>query len=672
MKSNKISDDLYVPVVIEGVVQYRVVIENEDVKEFSSEALAEANMNESQITAQWLNVSAQQLWALPTVQDKRYSKILYQELSDLSFPLDLDAIGMLSISRSLGLLPENELLEIIERLENSRDNVEDILRANERINKYFWIIHYIDYYVGFIDKGRRSRVIDSSEAENAVEKLLSVDVDDTDLKRIRDLVVSVLPKDSFPKIDKLIKNESIIIDNEFVSIHSETSMMTSLRKLAGDNKFIAPGVNSNLRRSARIVDVGTLIQENAPEILIEGLLSITTYPTKPGLGQAISTHSLFPGEKATLTIEKFQKEKSIYSLTSSILDSANLESEMALEDEINSENSFNRQSTRTSSFSAGASVKASWGWGGASAGTKSSSSAKNVMETSVKNIRNAVKKQAATVSKNRSVKVETASKDETEDSRKESIVRTIENINVSAPLNFIFRQLNQEHTSITTLVDIRIVVRNGIADSGTATSLQALPDAIKEVYFDGKEDKNDIVQKYYTQCVEVVKSMTESGLNEDSEDEFILLDSNYDDDSIPRYRVNEKLGGEIELEVGQFPKGDGGKGVFDTHSGISCQKKCLPYQGLLLSVESNVIKTEGVFVECFLSNSKGLDSYSEGLQIEEINHKRRRNELLKTKNKHLGLAKAVVEEAETTDMKAELFERLVVPLWANDVHRSDT
>src|SRR5262249_20659409 len=161
--------------------------------------------------------------------------------------------------------------------------------------------------------------------------------------------------------------------------------------------------------------------------------------------------SLFPGEKAVLTIDTYRKETSTYALTSSVLDTSSKEAEQALAKEINNSAIYNNEESRTSSYSIGVEAKATWGFGSAGASASMSGSSRSVARRTVSNADKSISNQAMKVSNNRSIKVDTTSTQSLETSERQSVVRTIENINVSKPLSFVFYQLTQKVISLTTI-----------------------------------------------------------------------------------------------------------------------------------------------------------------------------------------------------------------------------
>jgi len=374
----------------------------------------------------------------------------------------------------------------------------------------------------------------------------------------------------------------------------------------------------------------------------------------------VKTHSLFPGEKAVITIETFSKETIKEDMTSSVLDSVNRQSETSLTEEINAEDRYNKVIKRTSSFSVGTKATGNWGWGSANLSTENDHAAENISKSAVTNINKALKRQTAQVSNKRTVKVETNNSYYAEESSKQSIVRTIENINVSRPLNFVFRQLCQLYFTLTTIKDLRIVFRLSPAEiEGVVASLQELPEMLQAILEDNAAGKKK-VQQIYDKVVQVAKDMAEQKDEDGSKAKFVV-ESNIESLIVEkRFRINEDLINfyrwESDPESTNHAPATAAKMAMDLS--MFPAKTILPYEGVLLREELNILKTDGVVVECFLSHcSEGLDEYSAHLQAETNKRRCLENAVLQEKALQMRLAREIVAEKDAT--KAELFEKLV-------------
>ena len=272
----------------------------------------------------------------------------------------------------------------------------------------------------------------------------------------------------------------------------------------------------------------------------------------------------------------------------------------------------------------------------------------------------ATRSQASKVSNNRSVKVDTTSTRSSETSQRESVVRTIENINVSSPLNFVFRQLVQDILTLYTVKDVRVVVRPSVTTKGKAALLQNLPEVFRESVFKDKTPEA-IIEKYYTRCVEVARGLGGIDLLDPKSS---LLESYPTPDKIPRYGVNTLLRDRV-LPPEQVK-------VLRAHAASVADvggSEGVRFDGLLIDLSKYCLKTEGVYVDCYLSDTQGLDEYSKSLQVETVKSKERANESIAANVSAIKLAESLVNSAGTLAERMAAFEKLVIPTLAALNHR---
>ena len=157
-----------------------------------------------------------------------------------------------------------------------------------------------------------------------------------------------------------------------------------------------------------------------------------------------------------MSVKTFTKTEEDAKSASSILDSFTQESSDDFEQTMGREQSNKKNYDESSQYKVDATAQASWGWGSAGVSGGLTGGTTSAREEFSKNISNALQKHSAKASAKRDVKIETSYEVKTSTGEETSVERTIENINVSRTLNFVFRQMNQEFISLLHLVDVRI------------------------------------------------------------------------------------------------------------------------------------------------------------------------------------------------------------------------
>ncbi|MBX5186266.1 hypothetical protein HJB88_27170 [Rhizobium sp. NZLR5] len=644
----KITKIQVAPAVVDGVIQYQIPIQENARKKVHPRSISDGDL-----ISKWVDYSSERLWNIPSVKSIQRFGYLYQQ-GTAEADMVFDVEKFISIAKQLLVITARDADVLTETWHGTKEKSLDIVSRNYSILTNFWIIYYIYYYTGFLQGGAFYGLLSEKEVSDSTAALLQVPLSGS-LQDVRSAIVAALSNRTniLQTIQMKIETQNIPVEKEFINVYSLVTINRDLTELAKRDKFIAPNIGGGSWDSLKFITLAELRDANSPEIVVEGLMSISSVPIGLALGTVIKTHSLFPGEKAIVTIETYTKEVTTYSLTSSVLDSSSREAEESLGNEINHSAVYNNEESRTSSYSISAEGKANWGWGSAGVNGSTSGSASNVAKRTVSSADKAVSNQAAKVSANRTVKVDTTSTQSVETSNRQSVVRTIENINVSAPLNFFFRQLTQLIVSLTTVRDAQVVMRTSIFDNGRLCRLEEFPDVFRD--FAGNPD-DEYVKKYYVLVIAAARSFAYRDLL-DSQREFVIPDPEVVDQAIPRYKVNDELrfsstalwqarNADVKLKVKE-----------------AAEQPLCDFDGILLSIANNTMKTEGIYVECQLAPADGLDAYSAALQLETTREKATANDMAAARGRQLTLAADLVVAAGTPEEKVQLFERLILPLW---------
>jgi hypothetical protein len=388
-------------------------------------------------------------------------------------------------------------------------------------------------------------------------------------------------------------------------------------------------------------------------IAVPYLFVIEEYVTKSfigdfGAGKVLSNHSLFPGEKTTITMKTFKEIKSVKSSAQNIIDSFSQESakemENLLENETVSQNSDTNEVGIKVRASAGFKIK---GLINAKASTNTSYTGKFVRSQNVRNVNKALNKSVDKSNASRQVEINTSTQDSSTQSEEISTVREFMNINKSRVLNFAFRELVQEYISITYLNDIKIGFSNGHPEMDMVVGLEELnklldthiqPDKHQEIrgriLFDyakmvmyGDEPSTDVPNKVIDFILPV------KYVNFDKVEEFHL-------------RKNRQAGSTYTAPNG----------------------KAYRVNGVILSVEKYTLRTPAVLVDAFLGYGESLDCFNNKLQQEEVKqrqidtHKSLQSVEQETLHQQkTQLAMEIINEIKDPIQKAEWFDKLFNP-----------
>jgi len=362
-----------------------------------------------------------------------------------------------------------------------------------------------------------------------------------------------------------------------------------------------------------------------PQLVLVETYRLSSYLGQYGAGRTLKTFSLLPGEKTTISVKTYRKSESDFKSSSSVLDSFTKESADDFETSVSNEQSDKQAHQESFEYHAEAEASASWGWGSAkiSGGVKGGSASQR--EEFSKNVSNAVNKHAAKASSKRDVQVNTSSEVKQESGEETSISRQIENINVGRTLNFVFRQMNQEHIAILHLVDVRVAFWNGYAESVEEVPLSRL-DALLGKYV--REERREEVRKMIRGQLETVFDHRDELVTPPVVEDKVIAG----DDRYLRFR----------------------KDVVSVYEDETGNKLSVP--GVILNVEKIVMRTEGIIVDALLGQGNALDDYSQGLQQNMVRQGVLENDERQLRIDHDQLANEIVADAD--DDKAKVFRQV--------------
>ncbi len=399
-----------------------------------------------------------------------------------------------------------------------------------------------------------------------------------------------------------------------------------------------------------------------PRLMLVEEYRLSTYLGDYGAGRTVKTFSLLPGEDTNITIKTFRHEKTTRQESESVLESKSKSAAQSVETEIGREQwnkeeyeqsksftkkrNWNAKGNASVGFNIGiAKVDVGGGGGGGGSSTKKVSS-NEVRKSFAKRTSNAVTESSSKASSKREVEVNESQKSTMETRFERAVERTIENINVSRTLNFVFRQLNQEFISIMHLVDVRVAYSDGTVSpdsSGLGTDglhyrevpLWRLDELLADVIV--PERRAEVKQQIKDELDNVVDYRgdshrvwtEETAATADGEDTRYLRVAL---DEVQEY-TDPRLDPDVEAD--QQP---------------------LRVPGIILDVTRNQLRTDGLIVEALLGKAEALDAYSQGLQAADVQEQQVANERARAAVERERLAQAIIRDAN--ENQSRLYARL--------------
>ncbi|MFJ8934322.1 hypothetical protein ACIRL0_01190 [Streptomyces sp. NPDC102365] len=368
-----------------------------------------------------------------------------------------------------------------------------------------------------------------------------------------------------------------------------------------------------------------------PRLLLVETYRLTSVPLRYGPGRVIKTFTLLPGERTTMRVSTYKRSSQSIQSTSSVLDSTSDESEREFEQSVTAEQSDQSQSAKSFEYNAqaSASAKGSWGWGSASASVSGGVAGSNTSarQEFAKNLTSAVGKNASRASARREVSVDTSMDLKLEEGEESAVERTIENINTSRTLNFLFRQMNQEYAAVLHLVDVRVAFFSGHRESREEVPLAEMDSLLRRLL---AEDQITPVRQKILGLIAATRDLAG-----DTHPGFVRTGTPDGTDLAPA--VNPTYSSDYTAPDG----------------------RTITLPGIITAAEHHVMRTDGITVDAFLGEGQGLDAYSTGLQEQALRSQAADNLLKEREAERLQIALEIARDGDTR--RAEAFRTLFMP-----------
>ncbi|MFF7394232.1 hypothetical protein ACFZAE_38100 [Streptomyces scabiei] len=446
----------------------------------------------------------------------------------------------------------------------------------------------------------------------------------------------------------------------------------------------AVGLGAEITRRLHVYPASRIAQHR---LLLVECLRLSNYLGRYGAGRVIQTFSLLPGEKTSITIRSFESTAKSATEASSIFDSFSETTGDELTTSVTDEDTTKTQSEEDLKAHVNVKAGATWGWGSASVEAGLAYGTSSAREQLTKNVTNGASRHAAEKSSKRDIKVDTTRTENSQSENEQTIVRTLENTNLSRTLNFVFRQMTQEFVSLLHLVDVRVAhLTEWFNLDGTRVMIDADPPGRSEE--DGSPRKVPAVD-YEEVALPQVRSLlqrvcvSEEKATSAEATVLRLLDAVFDhkgeraaivQDVVREVPSRDPITGRIRAEqdpqdtAKQRPVTEKVSWIrFDPDLTQTWQPVGAPADspfaltvpGVILGATVNTLRTDGIVVDAFLGGGAALDAYSSRLQVAAAEEREASALLAAERAKSVETALAIIDGGE--EEKADLWMKVFPP-----------
>ena len=373
-------------------------------------------------------------------------------------------------------------------------------------------------------------------------------------------------------------------------------------------------------------------QVPVPRIIVIEEYTTVSYLGNYGAGRAVKTFSLLPGEKTTISVRTYKDKITTVESSKNVIDSLSASSATELDTLIQREQG-NMSSSSDSSSGSGSSystttdsqnssksfgisgglnlgfVSVGGGYGksisdvSTSSGGMSSTYDYNhtgVRQSNINALDSAMQKHVQQSNSQRTIDVNTTTSDTAQSGEEDVTVRELKNVNLNNTLNFVFRQLLQEYTTITYLSNLKFAYTNGYPESFTMVDLNNLPNMLMDII-----DTTDPTTMPNVLC----KLLNPYCSVMNWEDDFKQFVEKV---TVP-FANCLQLGGNCSTQ-GTETLYRINKACIDTYNVSPLD---LSFNGVILSVKKQTLQTSSVYADALLGRGDALDCFNQKAQNSE-------------------------------------------------------
>jgi len=330
--------------------------------------------------------------------------------------------------------------------------------------------------------------------------------------------------------------------------------------------------------------------QSGPRIFIMEEYRISSWLGDYGAGKTVSTFTLLPGERTTISLRSYRDRESTRAVSENVLDSFSEtsadEMERLVEEEqgVDVSASLSGSRSRSLGLSAGLPIKAIEM--GVDANTSNSINASYSRQSHARTLERALEKHVETSTRSRQVEVNTSTSVRVTTGEEQTVTRELININRSRVLNFVFRQLLQEYITLVWLNGVKFVFTAGSLESTVVVDLPRLDEFLSGLLSADKIDEvRAALLKEYCKVY------------------------NYRDQ---RFSFIEE---QVE-DYGDCPFAAPGETLsyWRKRNGVRDRFKDISVPGVILRASSQILPTDSIIGDALLGQGEALDCYNMSLQ----------------------------------------------------------
>lgn len=338
--------------------------------------------------------------------------------------------------------------------------------------------------------------------------------------------------------------------------------------------------------------------EPDPQLFLVERYALSSSLGDYGLGRTVRTFTLLPGETTTIRLKTWQTTTESRKQASSIVDSHEEEAKDRFQTDVQRETTDKATHSAESKWAFEAEAEATWGWGKTSAKASAQGSQQAGREQFAKNVSTAVAEHSNKASARRELTVTSESETTSESGLETTIERTITNVNRRRVLNFVFRELNQTYITRLHLTGVDVAFTNGTAESYRQVPLSGLRDLLAETLRDDADLRAQVAATILGASTRVIDYADEVRETLDR----VTYDHNDGSSKVVNRIPVDGKGLPLPPEENvyyRFKRGPIGNDLVD---------------GVLLSEQDVVMRTDSVLVEALLGEADALDSFAMEVQ----------------------------------------------------------
>ena len=368
-----------------------------------------------------------------------------------------------------------------------------------------------------------------------------------------------------------------------------------------------------------------------PSIYIVEEYSMASYLGEYGAGKTVSTFSLLPGEVTTISVRTYEDSTETDTASQNVLDSFTQESADDFETTLQSEAGDKLSNTSGSSTDSNMDVALMIDlFGVVKVGGESQAevtdSVSSTRETYTTATSSTLEKHVTNTSSHREVQINTTSTSTVSSGSESTISRTIENINKSRVLNFVFRQLQQEYITITYLKSVRFLYSNGFGESVQIVEIPKLETMLSEK-LKAEHVKEAMAMLLRNYCTVY----------------------NYRGDAIPFIeKVTQKLDGCAFAKPGEEIT------YWRKRANLTDHEDAITVPGPILRVDRNILRTPAVIVDGLLGGGECVDCYNANMQEAAV-------AAADLENKKVGAALEILQQIPDPVARADAYQKMFYP-----------